>query len=53
MHERVTTLNEILKLLKEIHAKKTVGFDMILKLVKTTGYVLRSPLSKAINNSLL
>ena len=48
------TPNKILKLLKEIDNKKTAGFDMIPpKLVKTAAHVLCSPLSKAINNSLL
>ena len=50
----LTTPNKILKLLKEIDNKKTVGFGMIPpKLVRTAAHVLCSPLSKAINNSLL
>lgn len=39
---------------KTTENKKTVGFDMISsKLVKLAAYALSSPLSKAINNSLL
>ena len=50
----LTNPNEIWKVLKEIDTKKTVGFDIIPpKLVKIAVHVLCSPLSKAINNSLL